>query len=298
MEDATHPDRWHSTAAGVTVVGLATNLVLAAAKLAAGALCHSQIIVADGLHSLSDLATDIAVLAGLRISGRPADEDHHYGHRRAMTLVTALLGAALLAAGVYVAYGAIHSFHDHAPPVRPGWPLAAAIASVALKEALYRVTARVGRRTGDSSIVANAWHHRSDAISSVAAAAGLTAVAIGGDRWQIADGAAALLLASFLIVVATRIIRDAAGELMDRAPSADQTARIERAVAATDGVASFHAFRARRLGGRIEMDIHVQVDPDLSVRRGHEIAATVKRSVMAACPDVATVIVHVEPVED
>ena len=147
METQTHPGRWHSTTAGVTVLGLGVNLALAAAKLAAGLLCHSQIIVADGLHSLSDLATDLAVLAGIRISGRPADEDHHYGHRRAMTLVTVLLGAALLAAGGYVVYSAIHSLHKHAPPVSPGWPLAAAIASVVLKEALYRVTVRVRDET-------------------------------------------------------------------------------------------------------------------------------------------------------
>ncbi len=286
------------TAAGVTALGLGVNLLLMTAKLAAGVFCHSQTIFADGLHSLSDLATDLAVLAGIRISSRPADTHHRYGHRRAMTLVTAGLGAILLLASGYVAYGAIHAFHAHAPPVRPMLPLAAAVASVVLKEVLYRLTVRVGRRAGDMSVVANAWHHRSDAVSSLAATAGLAAVAVGGAKWNFMDGLAALVLGSFLAVLAWRILRDAVAELMDRAPSSATMKRIESAVAGTAGVRSFHAFRARRLGGMVEMDIHVQVDPALTVRQGHEIASTVRARVTDCCPSVRTVIVHIEPAEE
>ena len=289
--------RRFDSAVGVTVAGMIVNVALAIVKIVAGLLCHSQTILADGLHSLSDLLTDVAVLAGIRISDRPADEDHHYGHRRAMTLVTGLLAMVLLAAGGYVYYNAFQSFGSDVPPVRPIWPLAAALASVVLKEVLYRLTVRVGRRTGDTSIIANAWHHRSDAFSSVAAAAGLAAVAFGGPEWQFIDGIAAMILATFLIVVATRLAWSALGELMDRAPSRAQMTAIESAIVATEGVLSFHAVRARRVGGRIEMDIHVQVDPRMSVHDGHAIATDVKQRIMSDCPAVTTVIVHVEPYE-
>ena len=287
------------TTVGVTVLGLAANVLLAITKLAAGVTCGSQTIFADGLHSLSDLATDFAVLAGIRISGRPADKSHPYGHRRVMTLVTALLGAALMAAGAFVVWRAVGAVRDSGlrPEVRAAVPLALACGSIAIKELLYRLTVRVGRRTGDTSVLANAWHHRSDAMSSVAAAAGLSAVLFGGAKWQFLDQVTAMVLACFLAVVAWRIIRDAVEELMDRAPSAQVLEQIEQAVEQTGGVRSFHAFRARKLGGMVEMDIHVQVDPGLTVARGHDIATEVRQRVEDSCPNVVSVIVHVEPIE-
>ena len=285
------------TTVGVTVLGLAANVLLAMAKLAAGVTCGSQTIFADGLHSLSDLATDLAVLAGIRISGRPADESHPYGHRRAMTLVTALVGAALMAAGAFVVWRAVRVIHDAQlrPEVRAALPLALACASIVIKELLYRLTVRVGRRAGDTSVLANAWHHRSDALSSVAAAAGLSAVLLGGG--QVLDQVTAMILACFLAVVAWRIIRGAGEELMDRAPASRVLEQIEQAVGQTAGVRTFHAFRARKLGGMVEMDIHVQVDPDLTVARGHDIATEVRQRVENCCPNVISVIVHVEPLE-
>lgn len=289
---------WARGSVGVTVLGLAADLALSAAKVLAGLFCNSQAIFVDGLHSGSDAATDIAVLAGLRVSGRPADAGHPYGHRRAMTLVTALLAFGLLAAGGYVFYRGVLAIGERAArpaEIRPALPLAMAILSIVAKEALYQVTARAGRRTHDTSLVANAWHHRSDAASSVAAAAGLAAVAIGGPKWHFLDSLTAMVLAAFLATVAWRIIRGAAGELMDRAPSAEVLKQIEQGVAATGGVRSFHAFRARRLGGKVDMDIHVQVDPELTVNQGHEIASEVRRRVMQSCPKVLSVIVHVEP---
>ncbi len=282
--------------AGVTLLGLAVNVLLSTAKIVAGLVCCSQAILADGLHSLSDLVTDIAVLTGIRISSRPADERHHYGHRRAMTLVTAVLGIMLLVAAGIVGYRALREFTVKLPPpIRATLPLVLAVVSVLVKELLYRLTVRVGRRFGDMSVVANAWHHRSDALTSIVAAAGLTAVMIGGQKWRFLDSATALVLGAFLAVVAWRILRDATGELMDRAPAPATLAEIRSAVEATDGVRGFHAFRARRLGERVEMDIHVLVDPELTVRNGHDIASDVRRQVEQRCPDVANVIVHVEP---
>jgi len=283
---------------GVTWLGLAVNVALSVSKVGAGILFASQAILADGLHSFSDCATDIAVLAGLRISSRPADESHPYGHRRAMTLVTAVLGLALLTAAAFVAARAILTFAEKQPDRgRPAVPLALAIVSVVVKEALYRLTVRVGRKTGDTSVVANAWHHRSDAFSSIAAAAGLTAVLIGGPRWHFMDHLTGLILASFLVVVAIKIIRGTVEEPMDRAPNASVMDQIRGAVAATDGVRDFHAIRARRLGAKVEMDVHILVDPDLTVAEGHDIATRVHDDVIENCPDVLNVVVHVEPVD-
>ncbi|MHC4718018.1 MAG: cation diffusion facilitator family transporter [Planctomycetota bacterium] len=283
----------------VTRLGLVVNVVLSAAKMAAGWVCASQAIFADGLHSLSDCVTDLAVLAGIRISNRPADESHPYGHRRAMTLVTAVLGLLLLVAAMFVGAQAILTFAEkHARGIRPALPLALAVASVAIKEALYHLTVRVGRRAGDISVVANAWHHRSDAFSSVAAAAGLTAVAVGGPKWQFMDHATAMVLASFLIVMAVRILRGVVEELMDRAPDPAVMTEIRQAVAATKDVRDFHAIRARRLGAKVEMDVHVLVDPNLTVAEGHDIATSVHDAVVDCCPFVLNVVVHIEPAED
>ena len=279
----------------VTSVGMAANMVLACAKISAGLLFASQTILADGLHSASDLITDVAVLAGLRVSDRPADESHHYGHRRVATLVAMVVGVSLVVAALVIGYRAILTLRSDGGPVRSLWPLCLAAVSIPVKEVLFRITRHVGRRTSNLSLMANAWHHRSDAFTSVAAFVGLGAVAIGGAEWRFLDQITALVLSAFLIVAATRFIVASTSELIDRAPAADALARIEQAVANTDGVQSFHAFRARQVGGRIAMDVHVQVDGELTVHRGHAIASEVRSSITEADNNVIEVIVHVEP---
>ncbi|HOF18061.1 MAG TPA: cation diffusion facilitator family transporter, partial [Phycisphaerae bacterium] len=171
MTESSTTDRFNPRS--VTWLSVVVNTLLAAGKVLAGVFFHSQTILAEGLHSFSDLATDIAVLAGLRVSGKPADDCHHYGHRRATALVTLFVGAALLAAAGYVAYNAITAFHDYLDdrrsPIRPVVPLLLALVSIPSKEWLFRLTRAVGRRAGDDSLVANAWHHRSDAFAATAA---------------------------------------------------------------------------------------------------------------------------------
>ena len=174
-------------------------------------------------------------------------------------------------------------------------PLALALVSIVIKEALFRATRRVARHSGNVALEANAWHHRSDAFSSVAAAMGLAGVALGGSGWACLDPLMALVLSAFLAATAVRIIWQSGGELVDRAPDAATLATIERTVGGTAGVRSYHAFRARRVGGKIAMDIHVQVDPGLTVRQGHEIAGAVRREVMQADGRVIEAVVHIEP---
>ncbi len=286
------------TPRGVTWAGIVTDGILTLGKIAAGIVCASQAILADGLHSGSDLITDVAVLAGLQVARKPADVEHRYGHRRATTLMALFVGSVLLIAGGWIAYRAVISLQRTPSPVRAGLPFWIAVGAVPIKEILYRITRYVGRRESDLSLLANAWHHRTDAFTSVAAAAGLGGVLLGGPRWQMLDAVTGLVLAAFLVVVALRIVRSGASELMDTAPSEATLKGIEQVVAGTQGVKSFHAFRARRIGGKVEMDVHVQVDPVLTVREGHGVASSVKHAVMNADPSVVAVVVHVEPVED
>lgn len=279
----------------VTILGVVCNVLLALGKVLAGILFRSQAIFADGLHSTSDLLTDIAVLAGLRLSSRPADGCHRYGHRRVATFVAMLVGAGLLVAAGIILYQAIETLHHPNDAVTSVVPLMMALLTIPVKELLFRITRFVGKRTHDMSVTANAWHHRSDAFSSVAAAAGLAGVWLGGSGWGFLDPLTAVVLAAFLVVVAGKIIYKSAGELVDRAPCQMTLGRLEEMVQQTEGVHSYHALRARQLGGKVAMDVHIQVDPQLTVEQGHEIASAVKRRIMDNDESVLEVVVHVEP---
>jgi len=293
---------WAATPKGITWISGMVNVTLAVAKILVGIACRSQTLLADGLHSASDLVTDVAVLAGLRVSSRPADLSHPYGHRRFSTLVGMFIGVTLLAAAVWVAYSALSTFHNYLHKhiriaIRPGLPFWLALASVPVKEAMFRISRWVGRRASDVSVIANAWHHRTDAFTSAAATVGLAGVLFGGNSWQFLDPLTAIVLAAFLVVASVRITVTSASELVDRAPDREILERIGQVVAKTQGVVSYHALRARQVGGQITMDIHIQVDPNLTVQQGHEIASVVRQRIMEAPCEVVEVVVHIEPAE-
>jgi len=285
------------TPRSVTWLGLVANVTLAGAKILGGWAFSSQAILADGVHSLSDLVSDIAVLAGIRVSERPADHSHPWGHRRVSTMVAMFVGSLLIVLGGVIVYNAIVSFREVHEPLTSLVPLGLALATIPVKEVLYRLTRSTGRRVGDVSLIANAWHHRSDAFSSIAAAAGLTVVAIGGRGWSFVDELTALVLSAFLIAAAGRIMWSAASELIDRAPNPAILEVIEQAVRGTSGVRGHHAIRARHIGGKVTMDVHILVDPSLTVRQGHDIASAVQESVKKTDGNVVDVNVHVEPWE-
>jgi len=285
------------TPAGVTWLGLVCNAVLATAKVAAGLVFASQTILADGMHSASDLITDAAVLAGLRASSRPADGCHPYGHRRVETLVAMFVGAGLLAAAGIIAFNAVRSLHGPGGSVRSALPFYLALATIPVKEFLFQLTRHVGRARGNLALAANAWHHRSDAISSVAAAVGLAGVTFAGPRWAFLDPLTAIVLAAFLVVAAVRIVHKSAAELTDRAPGEATLDGIRDVLGRTDGVRDFHALRARQVGGKVAMDVHIQVDGGLTVAQGHQIASNLRRHIMARDHRVIEVVVHVEPAE-
>jgi cation diffusion facilitator family transporter len=281
----------------VTWLGIGVNLALGMIKISVGLAVRAQTLVADGLHSISDLLTDAAVLAGLRISSKPADASHHYGHRRVTTLVTLIIGVVLLVSAAWIVYRAIATHGDPHPMTQAGIAFWVALASVAPKELLYRVTRRVGVRVGDASVVANAWHHRTDAFTSIAAAAGLAGVAVGGPEWAFVDHITAIVLAAFLAVAAIRFIGESVAELTDMAPHASVVECIEDAIAGTTGVIEFHELRVRKLGGALTLDVHVLVDPRCSVIQGHDLATSVRERVLSCGCNVIEAVIHVEPSE-
>ncbi|MFP4053279.1 MAG: cation diffusion facilitator family transporter [Phycisphaerae bacterium] len=271
------------------------NLSLMLAKVAGGLVFRSQAILADGVHSATDLVTDFAILAGLRFSSQPADGRHPYGHHRISTLVAMFVGILLLGAGGWIGYQAVMSLREGREGTDALVPFLLAVGTIPLKEVLFRLTRAVGRSSGDVSVRANAWHHRSDAFTSLAAAVGIGGVLLGGPDWAFLDHVTAVLLSVFLAVAAVRIIHESAGELIDASPDEETLAQMTQIIGDTPGVRDYHAVRARRLGGRIEMDLHVLVDPMLTVEEGHEIATNVKRKLLKSPINVSEVIVHIEP---
>ena len=277
-------------------MGLVVNLALAAAKLSAGLLGHSQAVVADAVHSLSDIVTDIALILGVRYWSAPADERHPHGHRRFETLVTVFIGLRVAAAAVGIGWDAVTSFG------RPSHPpsaiaLAAALLSIGVKEALYRWTAKMGRKTGSSALVANAWHHRTDALSSVPVAIAVS-IAMIDHRFAVVDQIGALVVAVFVLHAAFRIIRPALEELVDAGAPKAHRKELERLALEVEGVRAAHALRTRYIGSELAVDVHVEVDADLSVADGFVIASKVKKDLLQRGPDVADVVVQIEPHED
>jgi len=281
----------------VTWIGLLTNISLSGLKFAAGYFGRSQALIADAIHSLTDTTTDIAVIAGSHYWSRPPDENHPYGHRRLETLVTAFIGLMLAAAGIGIGWQAISTLHEqHDSP--PGWiALYAAMASIITKEILYRWTAAVGKKIKSPALAANAWHHRSDAISSLP-----VLIAVGGallfPSWSFLDRVGAVVVSIFILHAAIKIIWPAVSELIDAGAPEEIQKKITKIVCNTSGVREVHAVRSRYVSSSIQIDMHIVVDGSISVREGHEIADKVENSIISGLPEVVDVVVHVDPSED
>jgi len=275
-------------------VGLLCNLLLAAAKAAAGIFGHSQAVLADALHSLTDAVTDIAVILGVRYWSAPADEDHPHGHGRIETLVTVVIGLAIGAVAVGMGFEAIRGLR-HEPESNPaGIALGVAVLSIAVKEILYRWTAAVGRQVNSPALEANAWHHRSDAISSIPAAIAV-AVSIIAPEWAVVDRVGAVVVCLLILQASWRILGPAINQLIDAAAPVGDRRRIEEIAITVDGVQAAHAVRTRYIGAKLAVDLHVEVDDGLSVADGHAIALAVRRAIVEEGPNVVDAIVQIEP---
>jgi cation diffusion facilitator family transporter len=278
----------------VTVLGSAVNVLLIILKFTAGVLGNSQALIADAVHSVSDLASDAVVVFGIRVGRKEPDERHPFGHARIETVATALVGLLLVGTALYIGVEAGWDIYERTEYHPTPLALAGAAISIILKEALYHYTVYVGRRIGSPAIIANAWHHRSDALSSVAVLLGVAAAQINPD-WHVLDALAALVVSFFVIKVGLDVLKGSLKEFTDTAPEPEVIERIVRCAEAVGGVMEAHDVRARTSGGLVQMEIHIVVDGDLSVTKGHGIAKEVEVCLIEALPNLERVIVHVDP---
>lgn len=283
----------------VTLTGLVVNVVLSAAKLVAGIVGRSGAMIADAVHSFSDLATDVVVIAFARISTRPEDETHAYGHGKYETLATVVIALSLVAVGGGILLHSIRSIRavvaGEVLPRPGGIALAAAAVSILANELLYHYTIRCGRRVESSSLVANAWHHRSDAFSSVGTLAGIALAYFLGDRWRIADPIAALAVSVFIFKVSFDLIRVGIQELLEKTLPKQTEEEILKIVTASREIREPHHLRTRRIGANIAIEVHVRVDPLMTVRQSHALTVDIEHRLRARFGGDTMVAIHVEP---
>ena len=285
----------------VTFVGFAVNLVLSLLKLVAGVFGRSGAMIADAVHSFSDLATDIVVIVFARISAKPRDDGHDYGHGKYETLATILISIALGIVGVGILADSIRAIRvviDGGLLPRPGLiALVAAVLSIAAKEILYRYTVREGRAIDSPSVVANAWHHRSDALSSLGTLVGIGCAYFLGERWRIADPIAALIVAVFIFKIAFDLIRTGLGELLEKSLPEEPEQEILRIVTADPAVREPHNLRTRRIGAAIAIEVHVRVDGAMTVACSHALTVAIERRLRARFGEGTMIAIHVEPIK-
>jgi cation diffusion facilitator family transporter len=281
-------------ARSVTIVGALVNTILILLKFFAGIFGSSQALIADAVHSVSDLFTDVVVLLGIRIGRKPPDEGHPFGHARIETLASTIVGIALIATALYLGIKAALNIYHHNEYYPTSLALIAAGVSIALKEALFHYTVHTGRRIKSQLIMANAWHHRSDALSSVAVFLGVAGTRIK-PSWHILDSFAALLVSFFIVKVGLEILRIALREFIDTAPQPEIISKIEQCAFTVDGVLDTHDLRVRTSGGFYQMEIHIVVDGQLTVAEGHRIAKAVESCLVKDVDNLDRIIVHVDP---
>jgi len=282
----------------VTWVGAVANALLIACKFTAGIFGHSEALIADAVHSVSDLFTDVIVLLGLRIGKKAPDKEHHFGHARIETLASMVVGLSLIATAIYLGIEAGLNIYRHAEYHPNRLALIGAGVSIAVKEALYHYTIHVGRRIKSRLIVANAWHHRSDSLSSVAVFIGVTGALIK-PSWHILDAFAALLVSLLIVKVGLQILGKSLREFTDTAPPPEIIDKISHCTKNVEGVLDTHDIKIRTSGGFYQMETHIVVDGQLTVTEGHRIAKAVERCLIEEVEDLDRVIVHVDPaVED
>lgn len=280
----------------VALGGLLLNGALAGLKLTAGLAGNSYALVADAVESLSDVLSSAIVLSGLRLSTRAPDARFHFGYDKAQSVATALVGLALLAAATGIAWQASREMQVPHPAPAP-FTLGVLAGVIVFKEGAYRIARRAGLTLDLQVIHADAWHHRSDAITSAAAFVGISAALVGGGRWVVADEVAALFASAILAVNGVRILYGAIGELMDQAPGLSIVSRSEGAARQVPGVLAIEKLRVRRAGGRCLADLHVQADPALTLAEAHVLSGRVKGAIREAVPEIEEVLVHMEPFE-
>jgi cation diffusion facilitator family transporter len=275
-------------------LGLAVNGLLAFVKLVAGVVGHSQALIADATESFTDLFSSVVVWGGVRIAGRAPDASHPFGHGKAEALAAGVVALMLLGASVGIAISAIREILRPQQVPAP-FTLAVLVGVVLVKEVLFRVVRRGAVATESQAVHADAWHHRSDAITSLAAFIGISVALLGGPGWESADDVAAVLASGIILYNGIQVLRPAVDELMDRAPDSALLHRIAGAATAVPGVLAIEKLRGHKHGRHYFLEIHVQADPGLTLRDAHLLGHQVKAAISAAEPAVEDVLVHMEP---
>lgn len=286
----------------VTLVGGLVNVLLLAFKFVAGFVGHSTAMIADAVHSLSDFATDMVVIVFVRISGRPQDKSHDYGHGKFETLATTIIGAVLLAVAIGIFCGGIKRIvfwaHGGELPSPGRLALWAALVSIVLKELTYQYTAYKAKKLDSQAVLANAWHHRSDALSSVGTAVGIGGAVMLGERWTVLDPIASLIVAAFIVKVALELIKNGADELTESSLPDEIEDEIIGIVSSFPGIKEPHHLRTRRIGSYYAMEMHLRMDGDTTLREADRRADEVEAALKARFGVDTHVILHVEPIKD
>ncbi len=277
-----------------TFLGIGVNILLVAGKLAGGVFGHSHALIADAMESLADIFSSLIVWRAVVLAAQPPDREHPYGHGKAEAIAAAVVSTILVLAALGIAVNAGRQLFEPREPPR-AFTLYILIGVVLVKELVFRYAGRQAELAESGAVKADAWHHRSDAITSLAAAIGISVCLLGGPRWVYADDAAALFAAGIIGWNGWLLLRPALDELMDAAPSAGLLAQIRATAAGVDGVQAVEKCQARKTGFEYLVDMHIEVDPQITVQQGHEIAHQVKGRVRQAVPSVNDVLVHVEP---
>ncbi len=286
----------------VTILGSVVNLLLLVFKFVAGVLGHSAAMIADAVHSLSDFVTDLIVIVFVKISSKPEDADHAYGHGKYETLASCIIGLALIVVGVMMGYNATVKIVD---VVRNGTELAspgiialaAAVLSIVLKEWMFHITRKVAREVDSPAVEANAWHHRSDALSSVGTAIGIGGAVLLGSKWAVLDPIAALVVSVFIVVQAAKILSDSIGQLMEKSLPRDVEQRICEIVYEEEGTSDIHHLRTRKIGSQISIELHVRMNGSLTLREVHGKSIAIEKRLRAAFGDSTYINLHVEPLK-
>jgi cation diffusion facilitator family transporter len=280
----------------ITIVGAAVNIVLSVLKIVIGYIGHSQSLVADGVHSLSDLLTDVLVIVAAKHAAQDADADHPYGHGRFETVFTVALGSFLIIVGGGIAIDAIRRVAEPDALLQPTlWTLLVAAVSIGSKEVLYHYTMRVAKKVRSNMLRANAWHHRTDAISSIIVFIGIAGTMLG---MNYLDAVAAVGVALLIGKIGWDLCAQSIRELVDTALDPDRVEKIEQTIQSVPGVTELHMLRTRQMGGNALVDVHIQVDPKLSVSEGHYISEKVRARLIRQVDEVTDVMVHIDPEND
>ncbi len=296
MAESIHISQIHPAERGLrsTLIGISVNILLVVIKGAAGILGNSYALIADAVESATDIASSLIIWISLKISTVPPDADHPYGHGKAEPMAAVLVSLTLIGAALTIAVQSIRGIlmphHTPAP-----YTLIVLVVVVAVKESLYRFVFRVGEDIASTAVKSDAWHHRSDAITSAAAFAGISIAIIGGPGYASADDWAALFASAIILFNAYRILRPAANELMDAAPPAEIEIAVRKAANGVPGVVALEKCFIRKMGFAYYVDLHVTVDGGIPVRQGHDIASRVRDAIKASNSAVAEVLVHIEP---